>query len=399
MKKLRRMIAAGGVIFLAAWSPGCGEPIPPGIRGKSTPVPEEAATRPPTERAVPVTLGRVETDPAGTSGPGVARMLGDEIAAAVEKVLPAVVVVRTEAVSYQFARDSWWGYIYSIPRRLAGQGSGVIVTTDGHVLTCHHVIAEAEEIEIVLSDGTLYPARRIGSDPSSDLAVLKIEGGKEDFPAIEAADSDRVRVGEFAVAVGSPFALSGSVTLGIVSQKGRSVGLLPYEDYIQTDASINVGNSGGPLVDIDGRMIGINNSITTAGPLARGNLGIGFAVPSNLAMEVARELIKRGKYDRPRLGILLGQLNPATAYRLLGEETGVFIDSVLPGSPAEEGGLEDGDIILDIDGEAVTTILEVQQAVIRRDFDQPVEVRVRRRGRERTVIVRTGREQGTGNGE
>lgn len=376
----------------AIFSLSCGEPGPPETRVEPSPAPEELPAPPPEESATPVTLGRAEPIPVDPDRPGVARMLGDEIAEAVERVLPSVVVVRTEAVRYQVARDSWWGRLYTIPRRLAGQGSGVIITPEGHVLTCHHVIAEAEDIEVVLRDGTLYPARLVGSDPASDLAVLKIEEGEGDFTPIEAGDSEGVRVGEFAIAVGSPFALSGSVTLGIVSQKGRSVGLLPHEDYIQTDASINVGNSGGPLVDIDGRMIGINNAITTAGPQARGNVGIGFAVPSNLAIEVARELIEQGKYDRPRLGVMLGQLNPSTAYRLLGERSGVFIDSVLPGSPAEEAGLRDGDIIIDIDGEEVTTIVEVQQAVIRRDFDEPVEVTVLRRGRERTITVRTGRE-------
>ncbi len=376
----------------AIFSLSCGEPGPPETRVEPSPAPEELPAPPPEESATPVTLGRAEPIPVDPDRPGVARMLGDEIAEAVERVLPSVVVVRTEAVRYQVARDSWWGRLYTIPRRLAGQGSGVIITPEGHVLTCHHVIAEAEDIEVVLRDGTLYPARLVGSDPASDLAVLKIEEGEGDFTPIEAGDSEGVRVGEFAIAVGSPFALSGSVTLGIVSQKGRSVGLLPHEDYIQTDASINVGNSGGPLVDIDGRMIGINNAITTAGPQARGNVGIGFAVPSNLAIEVARELIEQGKYDRPRLGVMLGQLTPSTAYRLLGERSGVFIDSVLPGSPAEEAGLRDGDIIIDIDGEEVTTIVEVQQAVIRRDFDEPVEVTVLRRGRERTITVRTGRE-------
>ncbi len=392
MKNLRILIAAGAVLLPAIFSLSCGEPGPPETRVEPSPAPEELPAPPPEESATPVTLGRAEPIPVDPDRPGVARMLGDEIAEAVERVLPSVVVVRTEAVRYQVARDSWWGRLYTIPRRLAGQGSGVIITPEGHVLTCHHVIAEAEDIEVVLRDGTLYPARLVGSDPASDLAVLKIEEGEGDFTPIEAGDSEGVRVGEFAIAVGSPFALSGSVTLGIVSQKGRSVGLLPHEDYIQTDASINVGNSGGPLVDIDGRMIGINNAITTAGPQARGNVGIGFAVPSNLAIEVARELIEQGKYDRPRLGVMLGQLNPSTAYRLLGERSGVFIDSVLPGSPAEEAGLRDGDIIIDIDGEEVTTIVEVQQAVIRRDFDEPVEVTVLRRGRERTITVRTGRE-------
>lgn len=383
MKLVRNVRVAVLPVLAAGCLIGCEEPARIG--------PGTATPSPPAPAASPGTAG-----PEAGPAPGPVRRLGDEIAAAVERVLPSVVVVRTEAVSYQFARDSWWGHIYSLPRRLAGQGSGVIIAPDGHVLTCHHVISEAEEIEVVLNDGTLYPARLVGCDPSSDLAVLKIEGEKKDFAAIEAADSDRVRVGEFAVAIGSPFALSGSVTPGIVSQKGRSVGLLPYEDYIQTDASINVGNSGGPLVDIEGRMIGINNAITTAGPLARGNLGIGFAVPSNLAMEVARGLIERGRYDRPRLGVRLGQLNPAAAYRILGEETGVFIDSVLPGSPAEEAGVLDGDIILAIDGEAVTTIVEVQQAVLKHDFDEPVAVKVLRRGRERTVIVRTGGKGGDG---
>jgi len=354
---------------------GCGEP---GGTVPGRPVREQTA-------------GPTPAPLAESRRPGPLRRLGDEIADAVDRVLPAVVVVRTEAVRYQLTRDSWWGGLYSIPRRLAGQGSGVIVTSEGHVLTCHHVIAEAEEIEVVLSDGTLYPARLIGNDPASDLAVLKIAGEGEAFTPIEAADSDRVRVGEFAVAIGSPFALSGSVTLGIVSQKGRSVGLLPYEDFIQTDASINVGNSGGPLVDIEGRMIGINNAITTAGPLARGNLGIGFAVPSNLAMEVARALIAEGSYRRPRLGVLLGKLNPGAAYRLLGRERGVWIDSVLEGSPAEEAGLQGGDVIVALDGERVETILEVQQAVIRRGFADPIEVTVLRRGREETITVRAGR--------
>lgn len=205
------------------------------------------------------------TPPLTGASPGVARQLGREIAAAVEKVMPAVVVVRTEAVLYLVAQDRFRGWLYEIPRRLAGQGSGVIFRPDGHILTCHHVVDGAQQIEVALHNGTLYPARLVGSDPESDLAVLKIEPPPGGFPTVEAADSDAVRIGEFAIAVGSPFSLASSVTLGIVSQKGRSVGLLPYEDFIQTDASINPGNSGGPLVDVDGRLIGINDAITTAG--------------------------------------------------------------------------------------------------------------------------------------
>lgn len=155
--------------------------------------------------------------PATAASPGVARMLGREIAAAVEKVMPAVVVVRTEAVLYLVAQDRFRGLLYEIPRRLAGQGSGVIFRPDGHILTCHHVVDGAQQIEVALHDGTLFPARLVGSDPESDLAVLKIEAPAGGLPVVEPADSDAVRIGEFAIAIGSPFSLASSVTLGIVS--------------------------------------------------------------------------------------------------------------------------------------------------------------------------------------
>ena len=187
-----------------------------------------------------------------SSTTSVARKIGEEIADAIEKVMPSVVVVRTEAIHHHISRDTFWGYLYSVPRRLVGQASGVIISKDGYVLTSNHVIQNAQEIEVVLHDGTLYSARLIGRDEATDLAVLKIDAEGITFAPIEAADSDEVRVGELAVAIGSPFSLSSSVTIGIISQKGRSIGLLPYEDFIQTDASINPGNSGGPLVDVEG---------------------------------------------------------------------------------------------------------------------------------------------------
>ncbi|MDP8214604.1 MAG: trypsin-like peptidase domain-containing protein [Candidatus Euphemobacter frigidus] len=322
--------------------------------------------------------------------PGLARRIGTEIADAVEKALPSVVVVRTESIRSQPARDSLWGYLLSVPRRELGQGSGVIITPEGYILTCNHVVLDAREIEVILHDGTAYPAELIGRDIKSDLAVLKIEGTGEEFIPLPPADSDRVRVGEFAVAIGSPFALSGSVTIGIISQKGRSVGLLPYEDFIQTDASINPGNSGGPLIDVDGRLIGINDAITTAGPLSRGNLGIGFAVPSNLAMDIAHAIIKEGAYRRPRIGIMLGQLSPARARKFLDRNSGVFIDFVFINSPAEKARLMPGDIIIKVDDNPVNTIREVQRAVIKHQLNEPVILTINREGEEKAVTVYTG---------
>jgi S1-C subfamily serine protease len=323
--------------------------------------------------------------------PGLARLIGTEIADAVEKALPSVVVVRTKSISSQPARDSLWTYLLSDPRPESGQGSGVIITAEGYILTCNHVVLDAGEIEVILHDGTKYSAELIGRDRESDLAVLKIEGDGGEFIPLPPADSDLVRVGEFAVAIGAPFALSGSVTIGIVSQKGRSVGLLPYEDFIQTDASINPGNSGGPLIDVDGRLIGINDAITTAGPLSRNNLGIGFAVPSNLAMDIATAIIKEGSYRRPRIGIMLGQLSPAAARKLLDRNSGVFIDSVFIDSPAKKAGLIPGDIIIKVDDNPVNTIREVQRAVIKHQPDEPVILTINREGEEKTVTVYTSR--------
>ena len=192
--------------------------------------------------------------------------MSEGLADTVEKVMPSVVVVQTEAVRYTTAYDIFWRPVPGQPEIAAGQGSGVIIDKDGHVLTSHHVIDGADTIKVVLQDGTAFDAEVVGEDPHTDIGVVQIKDlGDYELIPIEPGDSDALRVGEFVVAVGSPFHLSSSVTLGIVSQKGRSMGVLPYEDFIQTDASINPGNSGGPLVDLNGRMVGINAVIQTAG--------------------------------------------------------------------------------------------------------------------------------------
>jgi serine protease Do len=312
------------------------------------------------------------------ASPNVARELGNAFADAVERVMPSVVVVRTEATVYHAARDLFFGQIYGIPERLAGQGSGVILSKDGYVLTSDHVIRNAEQIEVVLHDGTKFPADLVGHDPMSDLAVLKIRAPTgASFKAIVPGDSDKIRVGEFAIAIGSPFSLNSSVTVGIVSQKGRSVGLLPYEDFIQTDASINPGNSGGPLTDVEGQMIGINAIIQTGGPYSEGNIGIGFAVPANLAMRVAESLIRSGKVERPWLGLNLRSLDKTVEV-----DAGVLVGEVFRDTPAIRCGLAQGDIIVKIDGQPVYETRDVQRLVFKHRVGDTVKLEVRRDGKK-----------------
>lgn len=312
------------------------------------------------------------------------RQLSNEIAATVDKAMPSVVVVRTEAIDYHLARGYYDGNLYRVPRALAGQGSGVIIDSQGRVLTSYHVVENADRIEVVLSDEKKYEAELVGYDSNTDIAVLQIDAGEDaEFDPIESADSDGLRVGEIVIAVGSPFSLSGSVTMGIVSQKGRSVGLLPYEDFIQTDASINPGNSGGPLVNVEGDMVGLNSVIQTGSPYMRGNIGIGFAIPVNLAMRVARAIIEEGAFRRPWIGVM-------PAERAADEEDlpGVLIGRVFRNSPAEKAGLLPGDTVLKVNQLVVDDITELQKAVILRSFDEDITLTLSRGGSKLTAKIR-----------
>ncbi len=297
------------------------------------------------------------------------RAFGDHIADVVEQVLPSVVVIRTEAVRYHLGRDFFFGQLYRIPERTEGQGSGVIISTDGYVLTSNHVVDHAQQIEVVLDDGTTYRAELIGSDPHTDLAVVRIKADADAlFVPIEFGNSDEVRVGEVVIAIGSPYNLHSTVTMGIVSQKGRVIGMLPYEDFIQTQAPINPGNSGGPLVDADGRMVGINAAIHRGGGRgATGNVGIGFAVPGNLAMRVAAALMAAGEIAHPWIGILM---------QPVGE--GVVVDEVFRDSPAETAGLQRGDIITRINQRPIASPLDVRRAIFQHTTATPVIMQVRR---------------------
>jgi serine protease Do len=314
---------------------------------------------------------------ARASTPNAARMFGNAIADVVEKTMPSVVVIRTESRQYRVARDGIFGYMYRVPERLAGQGSGVIMTKDGYVLTNYHVIEGAESVEVVLNDGTKLPATVIGKDEHTDLAVIKIDAAGREFIPMERGDSDQLRVGEFVIALGSPFSLSSSVTLGIVSQKGRSIGLLPFEDFIQTDAAVNKGNSGGPLLDVDGKLVGINTVIQTAG-MSEGNIGISFAVPVNLAINVAESVIRTGRWERPWIGILMREA-----------EEGVRVMEVVSDSPASRGGLLAGDVIRKVDEVKTDTVSDVQRTVFKRKIGDPADVEVEREGAIMTIKLVT----------
>ncbi|MCB1071253.1 MAG: trypsin-like peptidase domain-containing protein [Kiritimatiellae bacterium] len=316
---------------------------------------------------------------AGATVPGGARMFGNQIADAVEKVMPSIVVIRTESRQDRFVQDWFFGMTYRVPERLVGQGSGVIIRKDGYILTNNHVIDGASEVSVVLNDGTKYAADLVGVEPHTDLAVLKVrtEGGTE-FPVIAEGDSDQLRVGEFVIAIGSPFSLASSVTLGIVSQKGRSIGLLPYEDFIQTDAAVNQGNSGGPLVDVDGRMVGVNTVIQTAG-MSQGNIGISFAIPANLAMRVAESIIDHGRWERPWIGILMNDEHP----------DGIEIMEVIQNSPAQIAGLSLGDVITQVDGERVVTARDVQRAVLNRATGEAADLTLLRDGQTIHMTIMT----------
>ncbi|HEY3897644.1 MAG TPA: DegQ family serine endoprotease [Chthoniobacter sp.] len=267
-----------------------------------------------------------------------------------------------------------------------GLGSGVIVSPEGHILTNNHVIEGADEIIVTLgNDKHEYKARKIGTDPSTDIAVLKIEPNAK-LHEITFADSDKLRVGDLAIAVGNPFGLTQSVTMGIVSALGRSdTHITDYENFIQTDASINPGNSGGALVDVEGRLIGINTAIFSR---TGGNQGIGFAVPSNLARTVMESLIKNGKVSRGFLGIALQPLSDdlAKAFKLPGD-TGALVAEVTPRSPAEKAGIKSGDVVVAVNGKKVEGPRELQLLVAGIAPGTKVDVKLVRDGAEKTVNV------------
>lgn len=234
--------------------------------------------------------------------------------------------------------------------RQPGLGSGVLISADGYILTNSHVVKDAEQLTVTLQDEREFEAQLVGIDQPTDLAVLKIEG--RNLPVAEMGDSDTLKTGAFVIAIGSPFGLAHSITIGNVSAKGRAnVGIAEYEDFIQTDAAINPGNSGGPLVDMSGKVVGINTAIFTR---TGGAMGIGFAVPSNMAQAVMEQILERGYVVRGWLGVSIQDLTPLLAEAIDAEvDEGALIAGIMPETPAEAAGLERGDIVTEINGKRI----------------------------------------------
>ncbi|HVS52206.1 MAG TPA: Do family serine endopeptidase [Opitutaceae bacterium] len=269
-----------------------------------------------------------------------------------------------------------------------GLGSGVIVSPDGYILTNNHVVEGADELKVSLSDDREFTGKVIGADPKTDIAIVKIDADK--LPVVTLADSDKLRVGDVVFAVGNPLGVGQTVTMGIVSAKGRSVGILGdvggYEDYIQTDAAINMGNSGGALIDAKGRLVGVNSAILSP---SRGNIGIGFAVPVNLAASIMNSLVETGTVSRGYLGVSTDNVTPDVAEQLgLPKDTrGVVISDIIPGSAAEKAGLKRTDVILAVDGHPVTSLDELRLRIAQMAPGSSAKLKVVRDGKERTVSV------------
>lgn len=267
-------------------------------------------------------------------------------------------------------------------------GSGVIVSPDGYVLTNNHVVDGADDIKVTLGDKRDFKARVIGTDPRTDIAVLKLEA--KGLPVLVFGDSSKVRVGDFALAIGNPFGLNQTVTMGIVSATGRgNLGIEDYEDFIQTDASINPGNSGGALVNVNGELIGINTAILSGG--GGGNQGIGFAIPINMARQVMDQILTQGKVIRGYLGAWIQPVTPQIAKAFgLSKAQGALLGDVEPAGPAGKSGLQKGDIVLEMDGQPITDTREFRLKIAMMKPGTTVKVRVFHNGTEREVPVVLG---------
>ncbi|UEM23495.1 DegQ family serine endoprotease [Skermanella mucosa] len=343
---------------------------------------------------------------APVSVPGVSQELPGSFADLVDRVMPAVVNVSTVQSGdgapeqrdlpgmpefppgspfEEFFRQFQEQQRGSRPRaeRQQAQGSGFIIDAGGYVVTNNHVIDGADEISVTLHDGSRLDAKLVGRDPKTDLALLKVEAGKP-LAYLEFGDSDTARVGDWVIAIGNPFGLGGTVTSGIVSARGRDIQAGPYDDFLQLDASINRGNSGGPTFDVQGRVIGINTAIFSPNG---GSVGIGFAIPSNLAKGVIAQLRENGAVSRGWLGVQIQQVTPEIADSLGLEPKGALVADVTANSPAAKAKLAAGDVILALDGRPVDTIKDLTRMVADSKTGSTVKLDILRRGKRETVAV------------
>ena len=338
------------------------------------------------------------------------RSTGQVFAEIAEKVTPAVVFVSVEQEVVQQIPDIYFGdpldgfndeffkrfFGQPFPRQRQqqprqqkqirkGQGSGFIISPDGYILTNNHVVEGAEKIAVKLSDDRELSAKVVGTDPDTDVAVIKIDANN--LPTVQLGDSDKLKVGEWIIAIGSPFGLSHTVTAGIVSAKGRSrIGLSEYEDFIQTDAAINFGNSGGPLLNIDGKAIGINSAIYSR---SGGYMGIGFAIPINMAKYVYEEIKAKGKVTRGYVGIYGEDVSSEMAEHFgVKDRKGILVNKVIENSPASKGGIEKGDIIVKTDGNTVGDWNSFRNEIARKAPGTKINLTVIRNGSEKDLEIK-----------
>lgn len=361
---------------------------PEWLPSRSTPVPHDSAA--------PAISTLLPEPPPVTTRIEAAKVVS--YADAAQKALPSVVhIFTTKAVrtpQHPLMNDPVFRHFFgdrlgSQPQRQMGLGSGVIVSEDGVVLTNNHVVEAADEIEVSLNDGGKYPATLIGSDPESDLAVLRVKApGK--LPAASFGDNDALRIGDVVLAIGNPFDVGQTVTMGIVSALGRSqLGINTFENFIQTDAAINPGNSGGALIDANGNLVGINTAIYSR---SGGSLGIGFAIPVSTARSVMEQIVASGSVTRGWVGVEVQELTPELAesfkYPMSG---GALIAGVMRGSPADRGGVRPGDVLLEVDGKKVKDASGMLQLIAALVPGQQATLKVFRSGGERDVVVNVGK--------
>jgi serine protease Do len=337
---------------------------------------------------------------------------GQSVADVAAKVTPSVVNVFTEKAtkpslgpdSSPFFSDPFFRFFFDQPgrglrepsnRREQSLGSGVIVATDGVIVTNNHVVSQAEKIRVVLKDGREFEAKLVGADPKSDVAVLRVDA--RDLPAIPVADSSKIRIGDLVLAIGNPFGLGQTVTMGIISAVGRAnMGITDYEDFIQTDAAINPGNSGGALVTMDGQLVGINTAIVSR---TGGYQGVGFAIPSQMAMQVKDAILRDGKVVRGWLGVAIQDISEELARALnVTARVGVLVSDVTPDSPASKVGIKRGDIITAIDGVKTNDTTHLRNLVSLAGKGKKVRVDLRRDGMDKSFDVTLGELPADGSG-
>ena len=319
----------------------------------------------------------------------------------VDELLPSVVSIATSQTVERQTRqlpelpeghpfndmfDDFFGNQMPKRENLTGLGSGFIISDEGYVVTNNHVISGADQITVIFNNGIdEVPAELVGTDPKTDIAVLKIDPSTVDIQSVNWGDSDLSRVGDIVLAIGNPLGLGGTVTSGIISSINRDIGGGPYVDFIQTDAPINRGNSGGPLFNLDGEVIGVNTAIYSP---SGGSVGIGFAIPSELAKNIVNQLQDYGKTIRGWLGVRIQSVTPDLAESLgLDKPYGALVASTIPGSPAEKAGIQAGDIVLDFDNKEVTEMRKLPRFVADSKVDKPVNVVVWRNEKKITLKV------------